>query len=81
MRVRKVGEVAGDDPGAQAARVSAALARGDLAAALDAYRRLPDAARQASADWGKAAEARLAAAVAAQSLRADAVARLAAAEN
>ena len=81
VRVRKVGEVAGDDPQALASRVSASLARGDLAAALDAYRRLPDAARQASADWGKAAEARLAAAVAAQSLRADAVARLAAAEN
>jgi hypothetical protein len=81
VRVRKVGEVAGDDPGALASRVSASLARGDLAVALDAYRRLPDAARQASADWGKAAEALLAAAVAAQSLRADAVARLAAAEN
>jgi hypothetical protein len=81
VRVRKVGEIAGDDPQALASRVAASLARGDLAAALDAYRRLPDAARQASADWGKAAEARLAAAVAAQSLRADAVARLAAAEN
>jgi len=81
VRVRKVGEVAGDDPQALASRVSASLARGDLAVALDAYRHLPDAARQASADWGKATEARLAAAVAAQSLRADVVARLAAAEN
>jgi hypothetical protein len=81
VRVRKVGEVAGDDVEALAPRISAALARGDLAAALDAYDRLPDAARQASRDWAKAAEARQAAGAAAQGLRADAVGRLAAAKN
>ena len=81
VRVRRLGEVAGDDVEALASRVSAALARGDLSAALDVYRRLPDAARQASADWGKAAEARQAATVAAEALRADAVGRLAAVKN
>ncbi len=81
VRVRKVGEVAGEDVEALAPRISAALARGDLSAALDAYGRLPDAARQASEDWAKAAEARRAAGAAAQGLRADAVGRLAAAKN
>jgi hypothetical protein len=81
VRVRKLGEVAGDDVEALASRVSGALARGDLSAALDVYRRLPDAARQASADWGKAAEVRQAATVAAEALRADAVGRLAAVKN
>jgi hypothetical protein len=81
VRVRKVGEAAGDSADAVVARVSAALAHGDLAAALDAYRHLPDAARQASADWGKAAEARLAAAAAAQGLRAEAIGRLVAAKD
>ena len=66
VRVRKVGEVAGDDVEALAPRISAALARGDLAAALEAYSRLPDAARQAGRDWAKAAEARRAAGVAAR---------------
>jgi hypothetical protein len=81
VRVRKLGEVAGDDAEALAARVSAALARGDLAAALDAYHALPEAARRASQDWAQGAGARQAAAVAAEALRADAVGRLAAASN
>jgi hypothetical protein len=81
VRVHKVGEVAGADVEALAPRIAAALVRGDLSAALDAYDRLPDAARQASRDWAKAAEARRAAGVAAQGLRADAVGRLAAAKN
>jgi hypothetical protein len=81
VRVRKLGEAAGDDAEALAARVSAALARGDLAAALDAYHALPEAARRASQDWAQGAEARQAAAVAAEALRADAVGRVAAARN
>ena len=81
VRVRKVGEAAGDDAEALAPRISAALARGDLSAALEAYHRLPDAARQASRDWAKAAEARQAAGAAAEGLRADAVGRLAGAKD
>ena len=81
VRVRKVGAVAGGDADALVSRVSAALARGDLSAALDAYEGLPDAARQASRDWAQAAEARQAAGAAAEGLRADAVGRLAAAKN
>ncbi len=81
VRVRNVGEVARDDVEALAPNISAALARGDLFAALEAYHRLPEAARQASRDWAQAAEARRAAGVAAQGLRADAVGRLAAAKD
>lgn len=81
VRVRKVGEAAGADVGALAPRIAAALARGDLSAALDAFNHLPDAARQAGRDWAKAAEARRAADLAAEGLRADAVGRLAAAKN
>jgi hypothetical protein len=81
VRVHKVGETVGDDPGALAPRIAAALARGDLAAALEAYQRLPEAARQAGGDWLKVAQARLDAAAAAQALRAEAVDRLAAANH
>ena len=75
VRVRKAGEAGAE---ASPERVAAELARGDLAAALDAYGRLPEAARQAGADWAKAAEARQAAGGAARALRDEAVARLAA---
>jgi len=81
VRVRRVGEAAGEDAEAVAPRIAAALARGDLAAALDAYKGLPDAARQAGRDWAETAAARQAAGAAAEGLRADAVARLAAARN
>jgi hypothetical protein len=77
VRVRKVGAVGEGAEGSPAA-VAAALGRGDLAAALDAYARLPEAARQAGADWAKSAAARQAASAAARALRDDAVARLAA---
>ena len=77
MRVRKVG-AAGEGAEGSPAAVATALGRGDLAAALDAYARLPEAARQAGADWAKSAAARQAASAAARGLRDDAVARLAA---
>ena len=77
VRVRKVG-AAGEGAEGSLAVVAAALGRGDLAAALDAYARLPESARQAGADWAKSAAARQAASAAARGLRDDAVARLAA---
>lgn len=80
VRVRKVGEVGGDDE-TLVSNVSAALARGDLDAAIQAYGRLPDAARLAGRDWVDAAQARRAAGAAALSLRADAILRLAAAKD
>jgi hypothetical protein len=80
VRVRKVGEVGGDDE-TLVSNVSAALAHGDLDAAIQAYGRLPDAARLAGRDWVDAAQARRAAGAAALSLRADAILRLAAAKD
>ncbi len=83
VRVHKVGGEAGrgDDAEAVAQRLSAALGHGDLRAALAAYGHLPEPARQASQEWVKTAEAREAADAAAQSLRADAIGRLAAVKN
>lgn len=81
VRVHKVGEAVGDDPEGLTAHIAAALARGDLAAAYEAYGRLPEAARQAAGDWGKLAQGRQAAGEAALALRADAVGRLAAAKD
>jgi len=82
VRVRRVGEAAENDPAEPpAARVGAALQRGDLAAALEAYGQLPDAARAAGAAWAEAAKARATAAAAAAALRAEAIGRLAAAKD
>jgi hypothetical protein len=81
VRVRAVGEVAGDDPAALVSQIEAALARGQAASALGIYARLPEAARKAGADWAKTADARIAADAAAQSLRENAIGRLAAARN
>ncbi|HEY1944497.1 MAG TPA: hypothetical protein VGH40_20480 [Roseiarcus sp.] len=81
VRVHNVGEPATNDPEALTSRIAAALARGDLAAALEAYRRLPEPAQRAAADWAKSAEARQGAGEAALALRADAVSRLAAAKH
>ena len=82
VRVRRVGEAAGSDESEPpAARIGAALERGDLAAALEAYGRLPEASRAAGAAWADAAKAREAAAKAATALRADAIGGLAAAKD
>jgi hypothetical protein len=81
VRVKAVGEVAGDDPAALASQIQAALARGRTAQALGLYARLPEAARKAGADWARTAEARAAADGAAASLRDGAIGRLAAAKN
>jgi hypothetical protein len=81
VRVRAVGEVAGDDPAALVSQIEAALARGQAASALGIYARLPEPARKAGADWAKTADARVAADAAARSLRENAIGRLAAARN
>ena len=81
VRVRAVGEVAGDDPAALVSQIEAALARGQAASALGIYARLPELARKAGADWAKTADARIAADAAARSLRENAIGRLAAARN
>jgi hypothetical protein len=82
VRVRRVGEAAAsDESDPPVARIGAALERGDLAAALDAFGLLPEASRAAGAAWGDVAKARAAAAKAASALRADAIGSLAAAKD
>ena len=82
VRVRRVGETAANDESEPpAARIGAALERGDLVAALEAYGRLPEASRAAGAAWAEAAKAREAAAQAATALRAVAIGDLAAAKD
>jgi uroporphyrinogen-III synthase len=61
VSVRRTGEAAtGDGPGALVSRAEAALARGDLAAALAALEKLPPAGRAAAAAWMAEARARAA---------------------
>ena len=81
VRVHAVGEVPGEEPDALVSQIEAALGRGQVAAAMGAYARLPEAARKASADWAKTAEGRAGADAAARLLRENAIARLAAAKN
>lgn len=68
VRVRPAGEAAGTDVGAMISRVEGRMVAGDLAAALAAWKALPEPSRKASATWAAALEARVAvdAALAAQ---------------
>ena len=81
VKVRPVGEVAGEDPAALATQIIAALARGDIGASLATYGKLPEPARAASADWAKSANAVAGAETAARGLRENAIANLAAAKK
>jgi uncharacterized coiled-coil protein SlyX len=82
VRIRRVGEAAGgDESDPPVARIAAALQRGDLAAALDAFDLLSEASRATGAPWADAAKARAAAARAASALRAEAIGRIAAAKD
>ena len=82
VRVRRVGEAPGsDETDPPVARIGAALERGDLVAALDAFSRLPEASRAAGGPWVDLAKAREAAAKAASALRAGAIGGLAAAKD
>jgi hypothetical protein len=67
---------AGDGPSSVIARINAAAARGDIAAALADIARLPDAARSLAEVWVKKAEAREAAVAASRRIAADALAAL-----
>jgi hypothetical protein len=57
-KVRPVGQIGGSTPADIVSTIEAALVKGDLASALVAWRKLPEAARGLSADWGGAVEAR-----------------------
>jgi len=78
VRVRPVGEASGASPEALVTQIEAALRRGQVGAAMAAYSKLPQAARDASAAWAKSANGRAAADAAARSLREAAIAGLAA---
>jgi hypothetical protein len=75
VRIRPVGEVAGDDTRAVVARIEAQLGRGDVAAAVAEAARLP--AERTAPAWLQLARARLAAIDAARRLAGDAMRALA----
>ena len=77
VQVRDLNDAAGDDPQATVSRIEAESRRGDIAGALAAFDKLPEAARQAAGDWPVKARARQAADAALQSIREAAIGRLA----
>jgi hypothetical protein len=77
VRVRELNETAGDDPQALVSQIEAESRRGDVAAALASFDKLPEAARKAAGDWPTLARARQAADAALQSIREAAVGQLA----
>ena len=81
VKVHPAGEVSGDDPPALATRIQLALARGQFDAAFGLWKKWPEAARKASADWGRSVEGRAGADAAAKTLRESALARLAPTKN
>jgi hypothetical protein len=78
VKISPVGEIAGDDAAALVSQIEGALDHGDIGAAMTAWARLPEPARQASQDWANGAQERLAAEAAAQGILNDAMAKLAA---
>lgn len=81
VKVHPVGEVVGDDPQALATQIQAALARGQIEAAFALWKKWPESARKASAEWGRSLEGRAGADAAAKALREGALARLAPTKN
>ena len=77
VRVHELGESSGDDPDAIVSQIEADCRRGDIAGALAAFDKLPEAARQAAGEWPAKARARLGADAALQSIREAAIGRLA----
>ena len=77
VKVRDLKETAGDDPQALVSQIEAMSRRGDIAGALTAFDKLPEAARKAAGDWPTLARARQAADAALLSIREGAVGRLA----
>ena len=76
VQVRRVGAVQGDDPAALISQVDAALAAGDVAGALAAWNKLPEAGQDRSRDWAAAARSRVEAERAAQDIVSRAIATL-----
>ena len=76
VQVKRVGVVTGDDPVAVASQVDEALDRGDIAKALNAWGKLPEAGREVSQAWADTATRRLDAEAAARDLVSRAIATL-----
>jgi hypothetical protein len=76
VQVRILNETSGDDPVALVSQIQAGSRRGDMSAALAAFGKLPEPARQVAADWAAAVGSKLAAEAALQSIRQAAIARL-----
>jgi len=76
VRVRPLGETAGDDPAALVSRAVAKADRGDIAGALADLEKLPPAVKSHAAAWIKSARARTEAIDAAQKFAANAFAAL-----
>lgn len=76
VRIRPVGEAAGDDVPTAITRIEAKLRRADLAGALADFDRLPEPVRALGADWAAEARARAAAESALRRLSTDAASAL-----
>ena len=73
VQVEVVGETGGEGPAELAAKIETALGRGDIAAALAAWDKLPAPAKAATQDFAKPLQARDAATSAARSLLDEAI--------
>ncbi|CEJ16236.1 Mitochondrial inner membrane protein [bacterium YEK0313] len=78
IRIRPVGEAAGDDTSVVIARIEAKLGRGDLAGALAEFGKLPEPVKAVAKDWEAQARARLAADTALKRMADEAMGALAA---
>lgn len=77
IRIRPVGEAAGDDTPIVVGRIEAKLNRGDLSGALADFDRLPEAAKVVAKDWERDARARLASEAALKRMADEAIGALA----
>lgn len=77
VRIRPMGESAGEDPPALIGRIDAALQRGDVAGALALFDRLPGEAKEPARDWASRARQRVDAETAARGLADEALDTLA----
>ncbi|QCI64918.1 COG4223 family protein [Phreatobacter stygius] len=77
IRIRPVGEAAGDDAPVVVARIEAKLGRADLAGALADFDRLPEATKAVARDWERDARARLAGEAALKQMADEAIGALA----
>lgn len=81
VRVRPLGSVVGDSPGAIVARMDDDLAHDDLAATLDEWQKLPEATRTSSKSLAERIRLRQSAQIAARAIGGDAIKAMATAQQ